>query len=58
LRMNVENAYGLRWVELAEVSKDSRIDLKKEPIDRKYAPWVHAMFSLPHERVEEAFQVI
>jgi len=57
LRMNEENAYELRWVELAEVSKDSRTDLKRTPIDRKYAPWVNTLFSLSSKEVEEAFRV-
>jgi len=57
LRMNEKNAYGLRWVELAEVSKDSRTDLKREPVDRKYAPWVSTVFSLSFEEVEETFRV-
>ena len=56
LRMNEENAYELRWVELAEISKDSRTDLKREPIDRKYAPWVSAVFSLSSKEVEETFR--
>jgi isopentenyldiphosphate isomerase len=57
VNMNRNSAYELRWAEFAEISRDSREDSKKEPIDRKYAPWVHAMFSLPHEAVEEAFRV-
>jgi isopentenyldiphosphate isomerase len=57
MNMNKNSAYELRWVEFAEISRDSRKDSKKAPIDRKYAPWVHAMFSLPHETVEEAFHV-
>ncbi len=57
MNMNRNSAYELRWAEFAEISNDSRKDSKKEPIDRKYAPWVHAMFSLPHERVEEAFRI-
>jgi isopentenyldiphosphate isomerase len=52
---NGKNAYELRWAEFAEISRDSQADLRKKPIDRKYAPWVHAMFSLPTKRVEEAF---
>lgn len=57
MKMNRESAYELRWAECAEISRDSRKDSKKKPIDRNYAPWVQAMFSLPHERVEEAFRV-
>jgi len=55
VHMSEKNAYELRWVKLAEVSKDSQADLKKEPINRKYGPWVLAVFSLPPRRVEEAF---
>jgi hypothetical protein len=53
--MSKKNAYELRWVKLAEVSEDSQRDLKNEPVSRKYAPWVHAVFSLPPRKVEEAF---
>ena len=58
VNMNRNSAYELRWAKFTEILRDSQTDSRKEPIDRKYAPWVHAMFSLPHERVEEAFQVI
>jgi len=54
--MNDESAYELRWVEPAEISKDSRTDLKRDPIDRKYAPWVSAAFSLSSKEVEETFR--
>jgi isopentenyldiphosphate isomerase len=57
VNMNRNSAYELRWAEFAEISRDSQTDSKRAPIDRKYAPWVHAMFSLPHERIEEAFHV-
>ncbi len=57
VHMSGKNAYELRWAEFAEISRDSQTDSRKEPIDRKYAPWVHALFSLPLERVEEAFLV-
>jgi len=57
VNMNRNSAYELRWADFAEISRDSRKDLKKQPIERKYAPWVHAMFSLPRERVEEAFHL-
>ncbi len=57
MNMNKKSAYELRWAEFAEISRDSQTDLRKKPIDRKYAPWVHAMFSLPHETVAEAFRV-
>ena len=58
VNMNRNSAYELQWAEFAEISRDSQADSKKALIDRKYAPWVHAMFSLPRERVEEAFQVV
>src|SRR5438876_749202 len=57
VNMNRNSPYELRWAKFAEISRDSQTDSKKEPIDRKYAPWVHSMFSLPHERVEETFLV-
>ena len=57
MNRNRNSAYELRWAKFAEISRDSRTDSKKEPIDRKYAPWVYTIFSLPHERVEEAFLV-
>jgi isopentenyldiphosphate isomerase len=56
VNMNRNSAYELRWAEFAEISRDSQTDLSKKPSSRKYAPWVHAMFSLPPERVEEAFK--
>jgi len=57
LRMNVKNAYELRWVALDEISNDSLADLGREPIHRKYGPWVHAVFALPRNKVEEVFSV-
>jgi isopentenyldiphosphate isomerase len=51
LHMNPRNVYELRWAELGEVSDESKDDLDKEPIDRKYAPWVHAMFTQPAVRI-------
>ena len=54
LRMNKKNAYDFCWVTVAEISKDCKEDLKKEPIDRKFAPWVHAVFALPLREVREA----
>jgi isopentenyldiphosphate isomerase len=54
LNMNEKNAYELRWVAPAEIWKESLADLKKEPIERMYAPWVHAVFALPLEKVKEA----
>ena len=55
LRMNENNAYELKWIPVTEISEDSRIDLKKERADRKYAPWVHAVFSLSPGEVRKAF---
>jgi isopentenyldiphosphate isomerase len=55
VQMNRENVYELRSVEPAEISKDVRADLGKEPINRKYAPWVLALFSLPSREIEGAF---
>jgi isopentenyldiphosphate isomerase len=43
--MNPKNVYKLRWAELGEVSNESKNDLSRDPINRKYAPWVHAMFA-------------
>jgi isopentenyldiphosphate isomerase len=57
LVMNKNSAYELRWAEFAEISADSRKDSKEKPIDRKYAPWVHAMFSIAHDTIERAFHV-
>jgi len=57
VKMNRNSVYELQGAEFAEISRDSQTDLRKEPIDRTYAPWVHAVFSLPIERVEEAFHV-
>jgi isopentenyldiphosphate isomerase len=54
--VNAKNAYELRWAELVEISRDSTADLGREPIDRKYAPWVHAVFSLPREKVYDALK--
>ncbi len=57
VNMNRNSAYELWWAEFAEVSRDLQADSKKEPVDHKYAPWVHAIFSLPLERIEQAFLV-
>jgi isopentenyldiphosphate isomerase len=57
IHMSRKNAYDLRWVEPSEISRDSLADLKKEPIGRKYAPWVHVVFTLPLDKVEEALLV-
>jgi len=53
--MNGQNAYELKWVRLEDIFEDSRTDLKKKPVDRKFAPWVHAVFSLSPREVREAF---
>ena len=54
VHMNRKNANELRWAKFSEILRDSQKDLRKEPKYRKYAPWVHAMFSLSAKRVEEA----
>ena len=56
LRMNPKNAYELRWMKLDDVYNEAAGDLEKEPIDRKYAPWVHALFALQTGQVEEALR--
>jgi len=55
--MNPRNAYELRWKVAAEISRDSATDQRKNPMDRKYAPWVHALFSLPLDMLEEALLI-
>ncbi len=58
VRMNRRNAYAMRWAETREIWKESRHDMgKKKPIDRKFAPWVHAVFSLPSLKVESELRV-
>lgn len=52
--MNEKNAYGLRWNEPNEISRESAADLEKEPAERTYAPWVPAVFSITPERIREA----
>ena len=54
LDMNEKNAYELRWADPTEIWQESIADLKKESIERMYAPWVHAVFSLPLEKVNGA----
>ena len=54
--INKKNVYELQSADLQQVVEDSRADLKKEPIHRKYAPWVHALFTIPSEKVKAAFQ--
>jgi len=55
LHTNPKNASGLEWAGLSELAKESMQDLRKKPIDRKYAPWVHAMFASPMAEVRNAF---
>ncbi len=55
--MNTKNAYELRWIEIEEVSMEAAADLENEPIERRYAPWVHAVFALPAERIREALSI-
>ena len=57
-RINKKNVYELQSVELEQIMADARVDSKKEPIHRKYAPWVHAIFALPSERFNAAFQEV
>jgi len=54
LRVNERNAYAAEWVESSEIDEESKADLKKEPIERKYAPWVHAIFTLPQGTAKRA----
>ena len=54
LHLNPKNVYRLRWTELAEISEESAADLKKDPLERKYAPWVHALFAQQKSKVERA----
>ena len=53
--INNRNVYELRSADLQHIAKDSRADLKKEPIHRSYGPWVHALFALPFERTTPLF---
>ena len=55
LHMNPKNAYELRWAKRSEIAGQSGEDLRKEPIDRKYAPRVHAMFAHPPAEISRAF---
>ncbi len=57
LNMNAENAYDLVWEDMQEIRAESLDDLRKRPADRKYAPWVHAIFTLPYEEVQKAFSI-
>jgi hypothetical protein len=53
--MNEDNAYELKWVRFEDILEDSRADLQKKPVDRKFAPWVHSIFSLSFREVRQAF---
>jgi isopentenyldiphosphate isomerase len=52
--MNARNAYELGWAELVEISKESAEDLERKPVDRKYAPWVHAFVAQPEVKAGRA----
>lgn len=54
LHMNPKNAYQLRWVELGEILAVSEGDLSKRPINRKYAPWIHALCRLPKTKIQSS----
>jgi len=54
---NPKNVYDLRWRKAAEISRVSATDLEKDPIDRRYAPWVHALFSPSSDRAKEALLI-
>jgi isopentenyldiphosphate isomerase len=56
-RMNKKNAYELHWAKFEEIAKDSTADLEKKPIDRRYAPWVHSLFSPLYDEVEATLLV-
>ena len=53
-KMNPKNVYEFMWADLSDISKESAEDLKREPIGRKYAPWVHALFARSAKEVETA----
>ena len=54
LRVNKKNAYDVSWVEPARILEDSLEDSERDPLDRKYAPWVHAVFALSPARLAKA----
>ena len=54
IHMNEKNAYEAQWTTIEEIADDSSADAKKKPIERKYAPWVHATFALPSGQVKRA----
>ena len=53
--INRKNVYELRSIDLEQIMEDSRSDARREPIDRKYGPWVHAIFALPSGKIKAAF---
>jgi isopentenyldiphosphate isomerase len=57
VHMNRKNAYGSRWAEISDIARDSRNDMRKRPRNRKYAPWVHTLFSLPPQKIYAALHV-
>jgi isopentenyldiphosphate isomerase len=56
--INRRNVYELQSADLEQIVEASRADTKKEPIDQRYGPWVHALFALPSKRVKAAFRKI
>ena len=54
LHMNSKNAYELSWAELGDILTESADDMAKQSIDRKYAPWVHALCTQPKKRIRNA----
>ena len=54
LRVNKSNAYDARWVEPTKILEESLEDAEKEPVDRKHAPWVHAVFGVSPRRLARA----
>lgn len=58
VHMNEKNAYDLRWAKLSEILEESASDLQKEPIERIYAPWVHAIFTLSPEIIKDALMSV
>ena len=56
--INRKNVYELRSVDLEQIMEDSHSDLRRGPIDRKYGPWVHAIFAVPSGEIKAAFRKI
>lgn len=57
-RMNPRNVYDIKWAEPSELLRLSNDDLGREPSDRKYAPWVHAMFSLSGNKAGKTLMML